>query len=244
MSCQGIRSEPRTAILQAVMHRPMRRLISGWACVVVAGCDIAPFSVAGSSADATAPRVVSVSPANLASNTPVSSSIIATFSESIDPATINSQTFTVSGITGTVTYNGSTVTFTPNQSLPANSNFTAVVAGGSSGVKDAAGNPLTANYEWSFSTCGMTSASTYTVSWDAVADARLSGYRVYYGTASPLTRVNAMATQDVASTATSWDLVAASAGLAPCTRVYVAVIALGNDQSESSLSNTDSAIVD
>lgn len=64
----------------------------------------------GSSSDTTAPAVGSTSPTNGATDVAISSTITATFSESMDASTINTTTFTVSdgssNIGGTVSYSG------------------------------------------------------------------------------------------------------------------------------------------
>jgi hypothetical protein len=84
--------------------------------------------------------------------------IAATFSAVMDPATITGATFTVhqgsATVPGTVTYSGSTATFTPSANLGSSSGFTATV---STGAKDAAGKALGAAYTWTFTT-GTTAA--------------------------------------------------------------------------------------
>ena len=68
----------------------------------------------GAAPDTTAPTVQSTSPGSGATGVSVSNTTItATFSESMDSSTITTATFTVSGVTGTVTYSGTTATFTP-----------------------------------------------------------------------------------------------------------------------------------
>ncbi|HWG84615.1 MAG TPA: ice-binding family protein [Deinococcales bacterium] len=118
---------------------------------------------AGVTADTTAPTVA-------ASNPPISSGTIgvptnrqltATFDEPMNASTINSATFTLTGlggmaVAGTVSYDAGsrTATFTPNAALAASTTYNAKL---STGVKDAAGNPLAAPVAWSFTT-GTTAA--------------------------------------------------------------------------------------
>ena len=88
----------------------------------------------------------------------------ATFSEALDPATINASTFELrdSGnnlVSRAVTYNGTTATLTPTNPLAASTTYNAKVIGGSNGVKDLAGNALATDYGWSFST-GVDPCST------------------------------------------------------------------------------------
>jgi ketosteroid isomerase-like protein len=100
------------------------------------------------------PTVVSTVPANLATLVPVNTTITATFSEAMNPATITGATFTVTGpgatpIAGAVTYSGTTATFTPAAVLPAGTLITATIT---TGAKDPTGAPLAANFVWTFTT--------------------------------------------------------------------------------------------
>jgi len=103
-------------------------------------------------ADTNAPTVIGTSPT---SGVAVTSSISATFSKSMDPATITAAgTFTIATVTGTVTYAGTTATFTPSANLANNTQYTATIT---TAAKDLAGNALLNNYVWGFST-GSSSA--------------------------------------------------------------------------------------
>jgi hypothetical protein len=101
------------------------------------------------------PTVVSTVPANGATRVPVSQVVTAAFSEPINPATINSTTFTVSGpsgaIAGTVTYNstGSVATFTPSANLANSTLYTATIT---TGAQNLVGEGLVSNYTWTFTT--------------------------------------------------------------------------------------------
>jgi len=107
----------------------------------------------GPAPDTTPPAVSSTDPADAAIDVPFNKIIAATFSEAMDPLTINTTTFLLNmGITpvaGTVTYTGTTATFSPASPLGANTGYTATMT---SGVGDLAGNPLPAAYSWSFTT--------------------------------------------------------------------------------------------
>lgn len=109
--------------------------------------------------DTTPPTVTATTPTAGATGVSVGNSITATFSEAIDPATINNNTFELrnSGgtqITATVTYNSTnnTATLTPSSFLAVSTSYTATVKGGTTGVKDLAGNALATNYTWTFTT--------------------------------------------------------------------------------------------
>jgi ketosteroid isomerase-like protein len=101
-----------------------------------------------------APTVISTVPANLATAVPVNTLVSATFSEPMNPATINAATFTLTGpgvtpVAGVVTYAGATATFTPASVLAASTLFTATIT---TGAKDPAGAALAANFVWTFTT--------------------------------------------------------------------------------------------
>ena len=124
----------------------------------------------GASADVTAPTAFSTSPAGAASGVAVSNTINVTFNEAMDPATITTANFAVTGpgttpVTGTVAFSAAnnTATFTrinhlntyvashptPVSYLDANTTYTATLT---SGVKDMAGNAIANNLVWSFTT--------------------------------------------------------------------------------------------
>jgi hypothetical protein len=104
--------------------------------------------------DTTPPAITGVSPGIDAPDVAVTSTITATFSEAMDPATITSSAFLLKDknnniVTGTVAYTGMTATFTPSAGLEPNMIYTATVT---RGVKDLAGNPMASDYSWSFTT--------------------------------------------------------------------------------------------
>jgi ketosteroid isomerase-like protein len=108
------------------------------------------------------PTVIATLPANGAIAVPLNTTVSATFSSVMNPATINATTFTLTGpgataVPGTVTYSGTTATFTPTASLAASSVYTATIT---TGAKDPGGNPLAANFVWSFTTGLPTVLST------------------------------------------------------------------------------------
>ncbi|MEO5904907.1 MAG: Ig-like domain-containing protein [Gemmatimonadaceae bacterium] len=107
--------------------------------------------------DTTAPTIIATSPINNATGVPVGTVVKVTFSEAMDATTINATNFklnvTAGGavVTGTVTYDAATrvATFTPSASLALSTKYTATVT---TGVKDAAGNPLATNATFDFTT--------------------------------------------------------------------------------------------
>ena len=107
----------------------------------------------GVAPDTIPPRVISTDPNNGDINVPVTKIISATFSKVMNPATIDSTTFTLrqgtTAVTGLVTYLGNTASFAPTTSLAFNTTYTATIT---TRAKDMAGNALVNNYVWSFTT--------------------------------------------------------------------------------------------
>jgi hypothetical protein len=102
--------------------------------------------------DTTPPTVTSTSPLDSATGVAVDATISATFSEDMDASTIDASSFTLNnGATGTISYNAvsRTATCTPIADLNAGTNYTATIT---TGAEDSAGNPLQANFTWSFTT--------------------------------------------------------------------------------------------
>lgn len=99
------------------------------------------------------PTVVTTIPTNGATNVPVAQVLSATFSESMNAASINGSTFTVAGpggaVAGAVTYSGVTAVLTPSVSLANNTTYTATITTGATSV---AGTALAASYKWTFTT--------------------------------------------------------------------------------------------
>jgi hypothetical protein len=99
------------------------------------------------------PMVNSIDPINNATDVASNKVVAITFSEAMDTLTINTSTFTLNQgtttILGTVAYSGTTARFTPSTILAEGTIYTATVT---TGAKDLAGNPLAANFIWSFTT--------------------------------------------------------------------------------------------
>ena len=114
--------------------------------------------------DTTRPTVTQTIPVDGAQNAATNTRISATFSEDMDPASINGTTFQLTGpgatvVAGNVSYaaNSRTALFAPSipNTLPVNTTFTGTI----NGAKDLAGNSLAAAYVWRFAT-GATSDNT------------------------------------------------------------------------------------
>lgn len=107
--------------------------------------------------DTTPPAVTSTTPVDNDTGVLVNTTITATFSEEIDASTITTTTFSLNSetsgaISGSVTNNGNSATFTPLDNLSHNTTYTVIIKSGNDGVKDLAGNALTEDYTWSFKT--------------------------------------------------------------------------------------------
>jgi hypothetical protein len=124
----------------------------------------------GASADVTAPVVNATLPASAATGVAISTAITVTFSEAMDPATITTANFAVTGpgtdlVVGTVAFDATTntATFTrikhlttfvephptPVSRLDPSTTYTAAIT---TGATDLAGNALANNRVWSFTT--------------------------------------------------------------------------------------------
>ena len=99
------------------------------------------------------PKVISTDPADVATAVSLNRTVDATFNEAINPATINTTTFTITQgttpVAGLVTYTGMTATFSPANSFLPNTLYTGTIT---TGVKDMARNALISNYVWTFTT--------------------------------------------------------------------------------------------
>jgi hypothetical protein len=107
--------------------------------------------------DTTPPTVSSVTPTNGATGIALTTTVTATMSEDLDAATVTTSTVELRNpsntlITSTVSESAGIITLNPNASLLPSTVYTAKVIGGSSGVKDVAGNALATTFTWSFTT--------------------------------------------------------------------------------------------
>lgn len=95
------------------------------------------------------PRVMETHPAPGATGVPFSGPIEATLSKGIDPATINTDTFILTGVSGEVTYQNGKAVLTPSIPLADGTTYHAVLT---TGIRDLDGVPLPENFIWSFTT--------------------------------------------------------------------------------------------
>lgn len=99
------------------------------------------------------PVVLSSNPIDGATGVPLNQIITITFNEAMNPETIDESSIIITAegatVTGTVTYSGSTATFTSANALTANTIYNGRVK---TLVKDADGNALQTDFLWSFTT--------------------------------------------------------------------------------------------
>ncbi len=107
----------------------------------------------GIAADTDAPTVVSTDPTDAATGFALNRNIDVVFSETLDPASVNSDSFTLTmggtAVQGTVSYSNKLVTFQPANNLAASTIYTATLT---TAVTDLATNALAADYSWTFET--------------------------------------------------------------------------------------------
>ncbi|MHA7155983.1 Ig-like domain-containing protein [Arthrobacter sp. TMN-50] len=110
----------------------------------------------GAASDTTAPTVTVRTPGSNARGVSATGNITATFSEAVTG--VSGTTFTLRNAAGTaigatVSYNTTTrvATLNPTATLPADTRYTATLTGGTTAIRDGAGNPL-ATQSWTFTT--------------------------------------------------------------------------------------------
>jgi len=151
----------RTAIL-----RPQSVLLAGTAYTATVTAEVADLAgnklpasytwqfSTGETPDTSPPTVSMMYPAQDSVAVPLNTAVAVTFSEGIDPTTINPQTFILlrdddTQVSGSVTYVGSSALFRPAENLSAGAVYRARVT---SGVMDLAGNALAEEFLWGFTT--------------------------------------------------------------------------------------------
>ena len=106
-------------------------------------------------ADSTPPQLTSQSPPPNSPEVGLASVIEATFSDLIDPATVNSGTFRLraqgveTDVSATLTVSGSRITLQPNIPLDPKTTYAVTLAGS---ISDLSGNPIGIGAQWNFTT--------------------------------------------------------------------------------------------
>jgi hypothetical protein len=111
--------------------------------------------------DTSAPTVTLVNPAEDSSGVCINKTVNATFSESMAPSSLTSNTLTLAPssslntpVAAVITYDAQTriASINPSANLTASTAYTATVLGGAPGAKDLAGNALQVDKVWRFTT--------------------------------------------------------------------------------------------
>jgi hypothetical protein len=127
----------------------------------------------GATPDTAPPTVSSTNPADAATGFALNGSVSANFSEALDPATVNTSTFTLSDggtpVTGTVSYSNKVATFNPTGDLTASTVYTATLTTAITDLAEPA-NPLAANVVWSFTTGAAAAAGPAAVNLRTAGD--------------------------------------------------------------------------
>ena len=126
-------------------------LITLLLCVVTTGCGGGHWDPAS---DITTPTVASTLPGDDATDVAINATPTVTFSEPMNPATINETTFTLIDpdgelVDGSVVYTANTATFTPDANLEPSTIYIARVT---TGAENTSGEPLATDIVWQFET--------------------------------------------------------------------------------------------
>lgn len=107
----------------------------------------------GTTEDLDAPTVISTNPNNTATGVALNGSISAVVSESLDPASVNADSFKLTSnagaksVSGKVSYEKRLLTFKPNNNLEANTLYKATLT---TAINDLSGNAMDAKFVWTF----------------------------------------------------------------------------------------------
>lgn len=101
------------------------------------------------------PRVIKTDPRNNEIKVAVDKTVTADFSEVMIAGTLNANTFTIKEgvnlISGTISYNGTRVTFNPTNDFKLNTDYICTIT---TGAKNLAGTSIARDYVWTFTTVG------------------------------------------------------------------------------------------
>jgi hypothetical protein len=114
--------------------------------------------------DTDPPTVTATTPDDEATGVALNASILATFSEAMDAATVTDAAWTMrtggDPVAGHVVYVGNAAVFIPDQGLDPSARYTAEIAGD---VADLAGNRMGERYIWTFTTSALLDETPPTV---------------------------------------------------------------------------------
>jgi hypothetical protein len=138
------------------MMRRYNNFTIGFAAILLIICATGCSDQGSSNKNTTPPTAISAAPPSAAAGVCPNTMVTVTFSEAMNPATINGTTITLTGpgltaVAGLVSYNvgSKTATFSPSAALALNTLYTATVT---TGAQDKTGNALATNFVWTFTT--------------------------------------------------------------------------------------------
>ncbi len=119
--------------------------------------------------DRTAPEVLSTVPANGETDVYENDSIVVTFSECINPASVTAESFLVNAgsLSGRVYGSNDLVVFVPSESLQHDSTYTITLT---TEIRDCAGNPIEEDFVWAFTIRERPTTVVYFCSFESVGD--------------------------------------------------------------------------
>ena len=143
---------------------PIKCFMAFLLVLFVAGCHGKSTTATVAPVSPTAPTISTVVPASAATGVALNSGINATFSEAMNPSTVNTTTFTLlqgtTPVSASVTLSGTNAVLIPASNLTASTTYTASIT---TGVQDLAGNALAATQTWSFTTSTLIDTTPPTV---------------------------------------------------------------------------------
>lgn len=120
----------------------------------LSACKVASTTTTTNPVDNSPLTIVSTTPVQGTTGVNAYSSISVQFNVDVDPDSVTASSFLTDGITGNITVSGNVVTLVPSDPypLPSNTTYNFSVVGGTGGIKSLTGKPLSANYDFSFTT--------------------------------------------------------------------------------------------
>jgi hypothetical protein len=119
--------------------------------------------------DKTVPEVLSTEPANGVTNVHENDSIVVTFSECIDPASVTAESFLLNGgdVLGNAYGSNNQAVFVPTESLQHDSTYTVTLT---TAITDCSGNPIDDDFVWTFTIRERPKTVVYFCSFESAED--------------------------------------------------------------------------